>query len=555
MKAKYTLVLISLVFITLRTEAQTYWSDSTLKKILVTEFEEFRDLAVYNRVPWDSIVFTTKKQSHVAFESKVIVVNISQLRPYLQRQSNEFVQIFIDYFLAHEFSHKFQYNFFIRDVFKKLNADNRIYLECHADMIAPIFYKYIQTRRDFAGLQNVDEKKSAELFQKRYLLAQQVYSALFDMDKANVNVTSHPTHDQRLLALTEGEILASSYSWLSYDSSKNKINDFDERLRLRTMESVKAIGYNPFKNDSSANPFIWAAKEAARIIHHNNRLANNMVIFDRKVNWRSKPQPPLVWEPNVEYSFQVYNGNSVNVSFSGHVYTHCVDTSLEKKPLEIKVVDGSFFDIVVKPGATATINGVINWASPNVGCNPNEMPHIVFPGERHSVYSVFEENRPVHDSVQWDSFHFEVENWNKGTTEDLIDLVYYVLQKDNTLRNQLRGIGTSPAVNFAELPLAPKYFQSLFNAGNPNDQYICLTTAGETIFWVNLFDSKDSLEIVKNYFETVNQVKSYFSEFSLESSGAVSDFRNVDREIRLATYYDQGLKRYCLSLYVKKKTL
>ena len=373
------------------------------------------------------------------------------------------------------------------------------------------------------------------------------------MDQANVNVTTHPTHDQRLLALQEGLILAYCNSWSNYDSTKDTSNIiYNRHLQQQIAEVGKAIGYS-IAADSLSDPFYWASLEAARILHHNNMLANGVITFNKRTDWYSSQRPPrIVTYPSVEYSFDVYNSNSVKITFAGRVYTYCMDTNSNNEVFQLTIIDGESFSIQIEPGHTATISGEIKWGSPYAWCLPGTTPYIVLPGDRHSVYWVYEGDRPKHDSIRWDSFHFSIEEWDENSTDEVIDLIKYISHPSHDLHNYLRGIGSSDAISADQLESAPKYYQSLFNAGNPKNQTIHVLPDGKATFWIKLNQTSDSSKAGNIYDGMVTKLKKKFPQLATTLNNGHIEFRDEKSNITVFNAFDPYLKQYVLSLGITR---
>jgi hypothetical protein len=182
-------------------------------------------------------------------------------------------------------------------------------------------------------------------------VASAVYRRIFEMDRINSNIKTHPGNADRLLAIRQGNFMSNIYMngvmLLFNDTASQKMSAADlEQVKSYYYWGAKGAGLNP---DSSAtsfynNPFVWATSEAGRIIHENNLKARQLIIFGKETAFDTSAFGRIM-----KFSFRILNQNKDTVHLIGRVYTEITRKKDGKNIFKMGTIDAVPFDRMILP--------------------------------------------------------------------------------------------------------------------------------------------------------------------------------------------------------------
>ena len=461
-------------------------SERDLKSIINAEFEKVKAIAPTLNIHLGHINYSDESESHVVNGDSNIVLNVKEIEKYTNDSSINFKSLFVRFVIAHELGHKIQFGGYSRDVINESKGEQLVFLECDADILAgfiigQIFYTielpHLTNQSNF-NIEAYTQKRSSDIFK--------VYMQIIKMDKVNEKIKTHPSNDQRLVAVRQG-ILLSTWSIYNFvfsneQLSTSKLSD-PEVEKDENMYDMLTKGLGLYSSKTGVNPFLWAHEEAIRIIHENGSLARDLVRYDEEINWDKSPAHPTVY-----FSFRIVNYNSRTVRFSGKVFTEIVLRTDPKNVIKLAPIDAFVFDQTLFPGQDIRLSGELHWLA-----EKEYMPHIVLPGYDRSLYWVFDKNNPMPDRANMLTYDVNFSTWNANSLDDIVDLINFIVAKRNTLINYASGIGISKETDRSQIQDSPIYYQPNFKTESSDDQQILYNRKDSTITYTfNAFTSSDS---------------------------------------------------------------
>lgn len=473
-------------------------SSDSLKEIIELEFLKFQSVAKTNNIILGKIVYSETENSHVNADNN-IVINLKQIEKYTKYTSYDFKSLFAKFVIAHELGHKIQKNSFKKEVILSSKGESILFLECNADILAGILTSQVFETVEVIELRKKDPNFDPNIYNiQKSSVTFEVYKRIFEMDNRNAISKTHPSNEDRLMAVRTG--LLAGHIWTFYFSINQpdpsvKLPPINELNRLKELYNnfSKAIDFNPYDRNNN-NIYTWAHSEAIRIVNENNSMANNLIIFDNQVDWNKSSDNPIV-----NFSFKALNNNSNTINFNGRVFTELIPRNDTKNIIKSAPVDGYAFNKVIAPHDTIVISGQLNWAA-----DKDYMPHIIVPGDSRSLYWVFDQSNPKVDTVDFENIKINFQEWSPESKNRLVDLINKVLENKDILLNCRKGVGISTARNTNQIEKRGVNYIPLFMSNKEEEQTVYLKQNGDKIkFVIDVFNWNDE-NVAKDCFEQVN---------------------------------------------------
>lgn len=437
MKPRAIFNLLCLLMVTGICAQKATLPELTLRQIFDEEFIKASAVAKNLQIPVGQIQYSDTLQSHLTGQD--IIINLPQIEKSVKGKSELFKRVFVRFVLGHELGHQQQGRILTKSAIDYATGEFKIYLECHADIIAGMIMTQVSSNDILSMSQanpsiNYDEYNNSTIGVMNEVLGQ-----ILKMDNVNLPSASHPSNTERLIAFRTGRIAANIFTTQfvleEVDAQAKQTREFKDKVEMYS-DFSKAIGFDPQSDDiKKANIFRWAQYEAMRILNANNNYTTNLILYNRKIDWHKKAEYPYV-----DFSFEVYNDNPVEVIFDGRVFTELKSRNDPKNIILALPVSGYEFTKNIPAKQSATIKGKVKWVA-----DDNYMPHLVFPGDERAIYTCFDQsNRYFLDNQSIEKFSVDFSKWNSESENELMDLLYFV--NDNAVHKILKkGIGVNNA--------------------------------------------------------------------------------------------------------------
>jgi len=517
-------IYIFLFFIFIIFEAKS--QEKPLKNIVDDEYQNFLQVTKNFETKIPPLLYSETLQTHISTDN--LVINLNQLNYYISGKSELFKKAFIRFVLGHEIGHVIQRGMFKTIAFNNIKGEMQIYFECFADIISGSLFTLvseydIQKQKDMGVL--IDIPKFQEDSKS---IMYDAYQLIMEMDKQNVAIKTHPTNLQRLTAFRNGKMIG------MIDYTLRNINDpeFDKALltesdkeKIEMMSSSStALGYNiNSSNTFESNWLLWARKEAYNIINASNDYISNLCIYNRNNKWDKSSNNPYV-----NFSFSVYNSNTVPVIFAGRNFIQLIPRDDKENIIKFHLYEGQYFEKLIQPNSSININGRLKWAG-----DDQYFPRLNLPGDEASIYSSFHYKLSgllaIEDSQK---FSADFTNWNENSIEELIDLLFFIKSKRGQFNKLKMGLGSNISQDEQNL----KNFWTRFSCNfisNKNEDIFILEREKTVTCNISLF-FKDFLQvdqIFKNITTTISENFSCnYQNFTVQNTEQITNIFSCNNE-------------------------
>lgn len=524
----------------------------SLKEIVINEFENFKPVCKIIQIELTQLEFTESLPSHINKDQN-IVINLDQIQKYTIGKDIVFTKKFVSFVIAHEIGHKMQIKNFSLSDFRIIQGEENMFYECHADIIAGFLVSRLMMAKFIEFAKNNPEADFEKIKKADQYNLTDVYSQIIQMDKENTLIQTHPSNTDRLIAFKSGK-LAAEIMHVYYRNmedepmSEKDLEDLERSNKLYKGFS-KALGYDPYSTEPAKKDFkIWAIQEAVRITNQNNLLAKNLVIYNTKIKWDKI-------DPIVDFSFDVYNKNDVEICFNGRVFTEIVLRKNLQDDIASAPFDGYSFNHFIKANDIITISGRLNCAS-----NDEYSSRIVIPGDTKSLYYITDPKKLISDKTPVECFDVDLSINNADFIEELIYLINYSYTRRNSFENLKRGIGRSEATKKDEILEKYITFQPSFVSDKDDFENLYFQEIDDQI----IFNSKTVIDnktaAISNY-NMLNQTFTFdpmFNQFGYrkcpEIPGALwwctSYYLQEEQVFTVTLQYDDIANKYDLRVEV-----
>lgn len=531
------------VFIVIVTwQIQTY--SQSLRTLVETEFSKCKTFFENTGFKLDigSLQLDEGLQSHFNYQGN-IVISLRQLEEYTNGGTNEFKKLFVRFVITHEVAHKYQSMMMKHQRVNEASGEVVEFLECNADMLAGFFMTQIVNMIDLPELMKNPSFDLTKYNSGREEFMYDVYRRILKMYAASKIISSHPSNDDRRLALRQGMIVGNlSYIQLLLNNPEGRSNLTSLQVKhFKGMASLLKRGLN---YDSVRGPLVWAHEESIRIVNENNSLCQNMIIFDKKIDWNKSGD-----DPTVNFSFKVINLNSVKVQFAGRVTTELVQRHNPSNVVVTIPVDGFLFNRAVMPNEVIEISGKLEWLS-----NNEFMPRIILPTDSEGLYWTFSFDKPITDPKPRKRYS-NPEGQGPILDNEVTDLLSYLWSNRNDLRSYIQGVGYSFAKSTDRLIKSKVYYRSPFQlrADNPGSISYDQRTK-RVVCRFDIIDSSSYDNVNKRYNEIVLAILDELpilsaEPFQEEDKSQVTEFRKDNiKWAEVTMNYDPDDKAYSLNI-------
>jgi hypothetical protein len=496
---------------------------SDLEAFISRIFEDFRGPAKVFNITLGNVVFSETLQTHAPNGSTDIVVKTSQLKNYTEGENDLFKRLFIEYVIAHEIAHKIQFAGYRKEVIEATAGEGSIFLECDADILAGLIMTNEINTVEVPRLKNDNPGFNLPAYTEKNNNAMfHVYERIFQMDQKNVDINTHPSHLQRLMAIREGIELGMCTIMAFVEGNSQDVVQAKDLYK----NIGNAINFNPARN----NPLVWAHDEAVFLTNENNSLARHLVIYDA-----DSKRIRDAGQSHFDFSFKIFNENPVSVRFSCRVYTAVRPRTDQPEYIKKVPLDSKAFDQVVPPGSSIQFTGTVKYISEE-GYTTN----IILPGDPESVYFVMDAQNPKADYTQLASNDNNFNVWDENSLGNIDDHIKDMVDKSGQFSNYTKGIGVSHDKDIEQVQQGNRRFQSTFKAGLEESQdFVYNARKHRLIYKFYACESSDSNEVV-THFQKINQkIQSSFAgrltprDVEVEDDGASRDFVDSEGNVKI----------------------
>lgn len=532
------------------------FGEDELKKLVEIEFEKFKPVAVVNNIILDKIVYSNSISTHVIRADNNIFINVEEIEKFTQGESENFKSLFIKFIIAHEMGHKIQYNGYRENVIQSSKGESIVFLECQADILSGMLISQVYNNVEIPNMQKANPNFSLQNYNREFgptFFA--VYKRILEMDNINNDQKTHPDNITRLTAFRNGKLAGDI--WTFYFASK----DVDLNVQKISAEQFKdlqdtykrfskALDFDP-SDKTKNNIYIWSHAEAIRLIHENNIIANNLIMYDKYVEWNTSADTPIVY-----FTFKILNNNNFAIDFNGRVYVEIIPRNNHLDIINSGPTDGYVFDKIINANDSVEISAELNWIA-----DKDYMPQIVLPGEKRSIYWAFPTDNQYVDTATVEKFNFSMSKWNENTLDDLTDLINYVYLRRNDFKNLEKGLGISIALTSDQIKNHKITYPAKFIMNNEEDDQICFEERNKkTKFVINTLHWQDSTIANQNFDALNSKLKETFPGLLQNQPRTIgnttiisfSDLGNI-KTIKVYLKKDYLLKDYFITVDVAEE--
>ena len=495
---------------------------AALKSLATKLFEEFKESTSNINVHLGNIIFSSHSQTHVVNGSADLNFNIDEIGKYVKGESQLFQKLFIQFALAHEIAHKIQFNGYPKSVIESTRGEGAVFLECNADILANFLVTGVINTIELPILLKKPGFDLSAYNLKVQSVAFNVYKKIFRMDQ-DALIHTHPSQLQRLMAAKAGTLLGNCYNieFVIPPASGPDLKAYQTNKELLKI-IAKAIDFNSSLIANNNNPLLWAHSEAIRITNENNSLARNLVRYGVSVQ---RERIPGTRDRFYNYSFHIFNENSVAVRFSGRVYT---ETKFESDPenlVKSVPIDAVSFERIIPPNGNIEIKGSVQYV-----LQDGISSALILPGDKKSLYFVFDSKRPEIDLSDQSNTDNDFTVWSPGMEEKIYDHIYETLLLKTSFSSHKKGIGISRAENYEDLTTRMVIFEPDFKAGQHDDQIFIYFPRTKNMIYQFLATETTDLETARYRFKLIiDKIRSKMSqEFSFNSLEDTENSKKIE---------------------------
>jgi hypothetical protein len=497
---KYIIALVLVFFMVAKTMAGNFVED---RDLVIKAFDDYKKVQATFNLNLGNVRFVDKGSTHAASAEPDIFVQLNQVERYTKGKSEIFRRLFIEFMLAHEIAHKMQFSNYKKEVIEQTSGgEGKIFLECNADILAGLLMTDMVNTIELPDLINNQPGFSYKDYleqSKKEMFA--VYKQIFEMDRANSMIATHPTHLQRLIAAKEGVMLGVCTMIQFIDPSKSVFTPEQTEQYLSAYRTIsKGLGLGADQT-SGNNPFNWAHIEAIRITNENNDLAKRMTRYNTRYRKVYGDQP------HYEFSFEIYNDNPVDVRFAGRIYSTVQQSHNRQEVIEKAPVDCMVFDKVIEANSSIRFSGQLDFI-PEIG----SISQLIMPGDRESLYFVFDRYNPTTDQKDRETKNIDFFDWTDETLDEIDDHIKDIVRKSDEFFKYVRGIAVSRDSTLEMVVKNGRRFEPLFKAALNEDEHFTYYEERQSLAYefkaCSLPDSND----VKSHFLEINdRIKTAYS--------------------------------------------
>ncbi|KAA2238824.1 hypothetical protein F0L74_21660 [Chitinophaga agrisoli] len=332
---------------------------------------DFDTLKYYAKDPAARLEFDYEaNMSSSSLQGGRVVLNIPQLQEMVRKVGKQHQTALIRLLLAHELGHQVQYRFYH-------TIASGLLMECQADIIAGFLLYQMMAKEFFKWMEDarISNINDPRVKQKLDVLKNEMYAgltAIFDLGQNYNFNNSHPTSEQRRLALRDG--IAYGNIWLYGEIINNpdvpgNTNAYNQTYRATEEAYKKILYYLP-----GDNLVTWSMRHAKKIIH--DPMVNcRDIIINTTWDWDTKSSHPFLF-----YNHKIYNqgARTITVNFYSQIYTVLRDDPSNTLYWDLRATKG--YSITLPAGESRTIADSMQWMA-----SRELMPRFVYPGEGGSL--------------------------------------------------------------------------------------------------------------------------------------------------------------------------
>ncbi len=438
------------------------------------------------------------------------------------------------------------------EVLDDAKGESLIFMECFADIFGGMLMNLSVMHIDYPKWKSEnplgDDYKYSDSVSET---GREVYTTIFEMDKLNRAMKTHPSNEERLQAIQHGVDAANVATFFQVlESTVENPPGVDPELRDYTIKvnrgMARGIGYHTGSTVSWEDPFTWAHKEAILITHENNLLAKNVIVYDQYIKW-SESSEKLV----VDFSFQLLNLNNVQVNLRGRVVSEMVPRDNPGDIVKVVPIDGMTYDVIIPPGGDTEIKGQLGWLT-----KEGFMPGLLLPPDQRSFYWVFSSTDQMVDSGLTKTRMTDFRRWDEKALKNLIDIVSEIMDYRDDLFQFAKGMGLSFAQTTERTRVGASIYGSKLEEGSDRQHEIFADETDKVATYSLTIYQGKNVVIAKSRFDDI--LKSFKKEFSdLENTDPSEDkiskmvdfVDNDDHILRLLLFDFNGEWKVSVEIY------
>lgn len=346
--------------------------DHNIEMLIKNEFQTLKGLAY---LPETSLVldYTSNKSSEEKIEKGILIFNVSQLDFITNAVGNQYKLDIIRLIIAHELGHQVQY---------RINGNTKggLLYECQADILAGYLLFKAQTvesaiwQKNNAnpGIQDPKYQKKLVEWNDRFSAA---LTAIFKEGSNHVLRPSHPTNEERRLALRDGYTFG--YVWLF--SGLPESDPFPLPTDSKSLEAVHNLAekYKALLNYLPGDdPGSWSYRHANKIIHSFLPNCRDVVVY---THWTIDSSE---LDYKITYDQYITNTGNKTITFNYYNQVYGVKRIDPKNTLYWQLLSTKSHSITLPPRTTQFVEGNLTWLT-----SYEFAPDFIYPGKEGALFS------------------------------------------------------------------------------------------------------------------------------------------------------------------------
>lgn len=477
-----------------------------IKAVAEHEFETMAGMWRQMQLDPGTLTWSTEHGSHASHNSE-IVLNAGQLERFTAGKSADFQKMFVRLILSHELGHRFQMSAAFGKNMKDAQGESVTFLECFADILAGYYMSCRANMVDMPVLMADPAFDMSAYQEKHRAVAYQVFEQVLAMDRVSQLSVTHPENEERRLAIRQGLLIGELFFLQLLLQQRTENPDaFPEEAWNRAVEIEEILRRSLHYTGAPGGVFRWMHEEAIRILNENNSVCRNLVLFDRQIQWNESDD-----NPEVRFSFRIWNNNDVKVRFAGRVTT---DIRLRNNPsnvIQSGSVDSYSYDRAINPGDTICVQGTLRWMA-----SDEYMPYIALPDSPGTLYWAFNFDKPQVDPVTRRRYQPRVSD-EAVSDEEVTDMISFLWANRNAWMEYVKGIGSTFEKDRSKLETSVVFFDSPFRLRPEMHGYIKKDLEKERISCtVDVLITSSRKEAIRRQESLIDQIKSDIPQFTFE---------------------------------------
>jgi hypothetical protein len=396
-------------------------------------YQEFQGIQQLPQVPpvHLHIERTANQSSSDLPADHILNLNLVEAENLTNKIGTPYRRDIIRLILAHEMGHQIQYG-------SQSNKAGLVY-ECQADVIAGFLIYQLMFIEGSEFLRTSGKKDFLDPTYQQLLKQQQAryeasLTAIFKEGSDHELQPSHPTDDERRIALRDGYFYGNIWTRLAFlQNPPVGLTASDRADMTQTLEKAeKLLDFLP-----GDDVVTWSKRQAEKIVHINLLNCKNIVFYTEYDVDSSN-----IWF-KIKYNQQITNIGDKVLTFNYYNQVYSKQKSDPKNTLYWKLLDNDAQTVTLSPNETTNIRGRLEWIQ-----GDDQSVAFVYPGMAGALFSCSSLTDPPEVTPGMIDHFF-----SEGVSQSDKDILDMFLSETDSLLAFIGGIGKIKQPQSADNPI------------------------------------------------------------------------------------------------------